>query len=48
MAYLRVPQVLYTDCGSDFTSHHLQQVSADLKISLTNSHSRPATRPGAY
>jgi putative transposase len=32
-----VPQVLYTDCGSDFTSHHLQQVSADLKISLPNS-----------
>lgn len=29
-----IPDVLYTDNGSDFTSHHLQQVSADLKIRL--------------
>jgi hypothetical protein len=30
-------QTLYTDCGSDFTSQHLQHVSADLKICLINS-----------
>jgi putative transposase len=29
-----IPQILYTDNGSDFTSHHLQQVGADLKIRL--------------
>jgi len=29
-----IPDVLYTDNGSDFTSHHLEQVSADLKIRL--------------
>jgi putative transposase len=29
-----VPDVLYTDNGSDFTSRHLQQVAADLKIRL--------------
>jgi putative transposase len=29
-----VPQVLYTDNGSDFTSRRLEQVSADLKIRL--------------
>ena len=29
-----VPEVLYTDNGSDFTSRHLEQVSADLKIRL--------------
>ncbi len=28
------PDVLYTDHGSDFTSKHLEQVSADLKIRL--------------
>ena len=28
---------LYTDCGSDFKSQHLEQVSLDLKIRLTNS-----------
>src|SRR2546428_14138847 len=28
------PDVLYTDHGSDFTSHHLEQVGADLKIRL--------------
>jgi putative transposase len=32
-----IPQTLYTDCGSDFTSQHLEQVSADLKICLINS-----------
>ena len=29
-----IPEVLYTDNGSDFTSHYLEQVSADLKIRL--------------
>jgi putative transposase len=29
-----IPDVLYTDNGSDFTSRHLEQVSADLKIRL--------------
>jgi putative transposase len=29
-----VPQVFYTDHGSDFTSRHLEQVAADLKIEL--------------
>jgi putative transposase len=29
-----LPEVLYTDNGSDFTSRHLEQVSADLKIQL--------------
>jgi putative transposase len=29
-----IPEVLYTDNGSDFTSQHLEQVSADLKIQL--------------
>jgi putative transposase len=32
-----IPQVLYTDCGSDFTSQHIAQVSIDLHIRLTNS-----------
>jgi transposase InsO family protein len=32
-----IPQVLYSDHGSDFTSRHLEQVSADLKIRLINS-----------
>ena len=32
-----IPQTLYTDNGSDFTSHHLQQVGADLKIRLIHS-----------
>ena len=30
-----IPQVLYTDHGSDFTSQHLEQVAADLKIRLS-------------
>ena len=29
-----IPNVLYTDNGSDFTSHHLEQVAADLKMQL--------------
>jgi putative transposase len=29
-----IPEVLYSDNGSDFTSQHLDQVSADLKIQL--------------
>jgi putative transposase len=29
-----IPDVLYTDHGSDFTSRHLERVSADLKIRL--------------
>jgi putative transposase len=29
-----IPEALYTDNGSDFTSHHLEQVGADLKIRL--------------
>lgn len=29
-----LPDVLYVDHGSDFTSHHLEQVGADLKIRL--------------
>jgi putative transposase len=29
-----IPEILYTDNGSDFTSRHLEQVSADLKIRL--------------
>jgi putative transposase len=30
-----IPATFYTDHGSDFTSHHLEQVAADLKIRLT-------------
>jgi len=29
-----IPQILYTDNGSDFTSRHLEQAAADLKIRL--------------
>ena len=29
-----IPQILYTDHGRDFTSRHLEQVAADLKIQL--------------
>lgn len=29
-----IPDVLYIDDGSDFTSQHLEQVGADLKIRL--------------
>jgi putative transposase len=29
-----IPQILYSDHGSDFTSQHIEQVTADLKIRL--------------
>ncbi len=29
-----IPEVFYTDHGSDFTSHHMEQVCIDLKIQL--------------
>jgi hypothetical protein len=29
-----IPEVLYTDNGIDFTSHHLERVDGDLKIRL--------------
>jgi putative transposase len=29
-----IPSTFYTDNGSDFTSHHIEQVAADLKITL--------------
>src|SRR5512135_1618644 len=29
-----IPEILYTDHGSDFTSRHIEQVAADLKIRL--------------
>lgn len=32
-----IPDVLYTDNGSDFTSSHLEQVAADLRIQLIRS-----------
>jgi putative transposase len=32
-----IPQVLYTDCGSDFTSQHLEHVGVDLHMRLTHS-----------
>jgi putative transposase len=32
-----IPEVFYTDHGSDFTSRHLELVAADLKIRLINS-----------
>ena len=32
-----IPEILYSDNGSDFTSQHLEQVSADLKIQLVSS-----------
>jgi len=32
-----LPEVLYSDHGSDFKSRHLEQVSADLRIQLINS-----------
>jgi len=32
-----IPEVLYVDHGCDFTSHHLEQVAADLKIQLVHS-----------
>lgn len=32
-----IPDVLYVDHGSDFTSHHLEQVAVDLRIELVYS-----------
>ncbi len=32
-----IPEVLYTDNGSDFTSEHLEQVAVDLKVQLVRS-----------
>ena len=32
-----IPDVLYTDHGSDFTSDHLAQVAADLHVELVHS-----------
>jgi putative transposase len=32
-----IPETLYVDNGSDFTSHHIRQVTADLKISVVYS-----------
>ncbi len=32
-----IPETLYSDHGSDFTSRHLEQVAADLKINLIHS-----------
>jgi putative transposase len=32
-----IPGILYSDHGCDFTSHHLEQVAADLKIRLVHS-----------
>ena len=29
-----IPRILYTDNGSDFTSHHIEQVCIDLKIQM--------------
>ncbi len=29
-----IPEILYTDHGSDFTSHHIEQVAANLKTQL--------------
>ena len=29
-----IPEILYTDHGSDFTSQHIEQVAVDLKIRL--------------
>jgi putative transposase len=29
-----IPETFYTDHGSDFTSHHLEQVAADLQMAL--------------
>jgi len=32
-----IPEIFYTDNGSDFKSKHIEQVAADLKIQLKNS-----------
>jgi hypothetical protein len=41
-----IPEVLYTDHGSDFTSRHLEQVSADLKMQLVFSIAGKPKGPG--
>ena len=41
-----IPQILYTDHGSDFTSQHIEQVTADLKIRLIFSDRRETAWPG--
>ncbi len=33
-----IPDIFYTDHGSDFISHHMEQVSADIKMQLVFSH----------
>ena len=38
-----IPEKFYTDHGSDFTSHHMEQVAVDLKINLLFSKSWRAT-----
>ncbi|PEF61489.1 hypothetical protein CON35_24995 [Bacillus cereus] len=30
-----IPEIFYTDHGSDFTSKHLEQVAVDLKMELS-------------
>ena len=41
-----IPEVLYTDNGSDFTSRHLEQVAVDLKIRLVfSTPGKPQGRP---
>ena len=32
-----IPQILYTDHGSDFMSHHIEQVCINIKIRMVNS-----------
>ena len=39
-----IPDTFYTDHGSDFTSEHLEQVAADLKMGLVFSMVGPTTR----
>jgi hypothetical protein len=39
-----IPEVLYTDNGSDFTSIHLEQVAADIKLRLIFSPGHPRGR----
>jgi hypothetical protein len=41
-----LPDVLYTDNGSDFTSTHLEQVAADIKIRLIFLDAWTSARPG--
>ena len=42
-----IPDVLYVDHGSDFTSHQLEQAAVDLHIRLDPLHRRPARRAAA-